>query len=297
MRTTIRYADIVLREPDKVSRPTDDRDYIEALARGLAVIESFDEAHPAMSLSDIAARTGLSRGAVGRILHTLELLGYVLGADRLFRLQPRALKLGYAYLSSQPLWRLAHPMLETAARDIGEACSLSILDDQEIVYITWIVKTRVVYDFVGVGGRLPAFCASMGRVLLAALPDPALDAFLARAKLVQRNPATIIDRNKLRAIIRKARRDGYATQDEEVEIGQRAVAVPVRDASGATIAAINVTVPAHRYTMAAMIDKAVPVLRREAIRLGEALSLVPTTRSIRLRPTSGTGSGINRTNR
>jgi IclR family pca regulon transcriptional regulator len=277
--------------------PQDDRDFVQALARGLSVIESFDEAHSAMSLSDIARRTGLSRGAVGRILHTLEILGYVRGGGRLFQLQPRALKLGYAYLSSQPLWRLAHPMLETAARDIGEACSLSILDDEEIVYITWVVSMRVVYDFVGVGGRLPAFCASMGRVLLAALPDAALDEFLARAKLTPRTPATITDRRRLRKIIVQARRDGYATQDEEVEIGQRAVAMPVRDASGATVAAINVTVPAHRYTVAAMVEKAVPVLRREAIRLGEALSLVATSRPIRLRPNAGPRIPINSPNR
>jgi IclR family pca regulon transcriptional regulator len=188
-------------------------------------------------------------------------------------------------------------MLETAARDIGEACSLSILDDEEIVYITWVVSMRVVYDFVGVGGRLPAFCASMGRVLLAALPDAALDEFLARAKLTPRTPATITDRRRLRKIIVQARRDGYATQDEEVEIGQRAVAMPVRDASGATVAAINVTVPAHRYTVAAMVEKAVPVLRREAIRLGEALSLVATSRPIRLRPNAGPRIPINSPNR
>lgn len=268
------------------SRPEDDRDFIQALARGLAVIESFDEAHPQMSLSDVARRTKLSRGAVGRILHTLELLGYVRGDERLFQLQPRTLKLGYAYLSSQPLWRLAHPMLETVAREVGEACSLSILDEEEIVYVTWVAATRVVYDFVGVGGRLPAFCASMGRVLLAGLTDQAVDEFLAKAKLTPRTPATVTDRKKLKRIVQQARARGYATQDEEVEVGQRAVAVPVRDAAGATIAAINVTVAAHRYGVEAMVERAVPILRREAARLGEALSLVPTGRPVR-RPGRG----------
>lgn len=254
---------------------TDDRDFVRALARGLSVIESFDDARSPLTLSDVARRTGLSRGAVARVLHTLETLGYLKSDGRHFSLLPRTLRLGYAYLSSQPLWRLAHPMLEAVARDTGNACSLSVLDGEEIVYVTWVSAGRLVYDYVGVGGRLPAFCASMGRVLLAALPDPALDAFFATARLAARTPKTITDPQRLRAILAAVRRNGYGTQDEEIEPGQRAVAVPVRDDAGNTIAAINVTVAAHRTTMKQMIDLAVPVLRREAKRLGEALSLVP----------------------
>jgi len=258
-----------------MSTGEEDRDFVRALARGLAVIESFDEAQAAMTLSDMARRTGLSRGAVARILHTLEKLGYVRSDGRQFSLLPRTLKLGYAYLSSQPLWRLAHPMLEAVAHDTGNACSLSVLDGEEIVYVTWVSAGRLVYDYVGVGGRLPAFCASMGRVLLAALTDAALDSFFSRAKLTPRTPRTITDPARLRATIAAVRRNGYGTQDEEIELGQRAVAVPVRDSSGATIAAINVTGAAHRQTMKALIESALPVLRREAKHLGEALSLVP----------------------
>jgi len=252
------------------------RNFVRALSRGLTVIESFDEASSAMTLSEISRRTGLSRGAIGRILHTLGELGYVHGDGRLFTLLPRTLKLGYAYLSSQPLWRLAHPMLEAVAQKTGEACSLSVLDGQEIVYVTWVSQTRVVIDYVGVGGRLPAFCASMGRVLLAALPDADIDAFLSKAKLKPRTPHTVTEPKKLRAILLAVRRNGYATQDEEIELGQRAVAVPVFDKSGATVAALNVTVAAHRYTTKTMIEKMVPVLRREAAKLGEAISLVPS---------------------
>jgi len=258
-----------------MSSDADDRDFVRALARGLAVIESFDDARAALTLSDVARRTKLSRGSVARVLHTLKTLGYLQSDGRNFSLLPRTLKLGYAYLSSQPLWRLAHPMLEAVAQDTGNPCSLSVLDGEEIVYVTWVAAGRVVFDYVGVGGRLPAFCASMGRVLLAALPDPALDAFFAKARLAPRTPRTITDPARLRAILAGVRRNGYGTQDEEIELGQRAVAVPVRDPAGATIAAINVTVAAHRFTMKAMIDSAVPVLRREAKRLGEALSLVP----------------------
>jgi IclR family pca regulon transcriptional regulator len=228
-----------------------------------------------MTLSDVARKTGLSRGAVARILHTLETLGYLRSDGRHFALQPRTLKLGYAYLSSQPLWRLAHPMLEAVAHDTGNACSLSVLDGEEIVYVTWVSAGRLVYDYVGVGGRLPAFCASMGRVLLAALPAAALEQFFARATLAPRTPKTITDPARLRTILAAVRRNGYGTQDEEIELGQRAVAVPVADGAGNTIAAINVTVSAHRMTMKQMIDRSVPVLRREAKRLGEALSLVP----------------------
>lgn len=257
------------------SDETEDRDFVRALARGLAVIESFDDARTALTLSDVARRTKLSRGTVARVLHTLKKLGYLHSDGRHFNLLPRTLKLGYAYLSSQPLWRLAHPMLEAVAEETGTPCSLSVLDDEEIVYVTWVAAGRVVFDYVGVGGRLPAFCASMGRVLLAALPDRALDAFFARAKLVPRTPRTVTDAAKLRAILSAVRRNGYGTQDEEVELGQRAVAVPVHDHAGNTIAAINVTVSAHRTPMKLMLEAALPVLRREAKRLGEALSLVP----------------------
>lgn len=257
------------------SAEEEDRDFVRALARGLAVIESFDDARTALTMSDVARRTKLSRGSVARVLHTLKRLGYLQSDGRHFSLLPRTLKLGYAYLSSQPLWRLAHPMLEAVAHDTGFACSLSVLDGEEIVYVTWVSAGRLIFDYVGVGGRLPAFCASMGRVLLAAKPDAALDDFFAKAKLAPRTPRTITDRQKLRALIAGVRRNGYGTQDEEIELGQRAVAVPVCDAAGVTIAAINVTVAAHRHTMKAMIDAAVPVLRREAKHLGAALSLVP----------------------
>jgi IclR family pca regulon transcriptional regulator len=257
------------------SEEAEDRDFVRALARGLAVIESFDDARAALTLSDVARRTQLSRGTAARVLHTLERLGYLRSDGRHFSLLPRTLKLGYAYLSSQPLWRFAHPMLEAVAKDTGNPCSLSVLDDEEIIYVTWVSAGRVVFDYVGVGGRLPAFCASMGRVLLADMPDAALDAFLAKADLTPRTPETITDKAKLRSIIAAVRRNGYGTQDEEVEVGQRAVAVPVKGPKGDVAAAINVTVAAHRYTMKAMIEMAVPVLRREAKRLGEALALVP----------------------
>lgn len=257
------------------SEETEDRDFVRALARGLAVIESFDDARTALTLSDVSRRTKLSRGSVARVLHTLQRLGYLRSDGRHFTLLPRTLKLGYAYLSSQPLWRLAHPMLEAVARDTGNPCSLSVLDGEEIVYVTWVSAGRVVFDYVGVGGRLPAFCASMGRVLLADLPDPALDAFFATATLRPRTPRTITDVAKLRSVIAAVRRNGYGTQDEEVELGQRAVAVPVPDPEGGVAAAINVTVAAHRYTMKQMIEASVPVLRREAKRLGEALAMVP----------------------
>ena len=258
------------------SDETEDRDFVRALARGLAVIESFDDARTALTLSDVARRTHLSRGAVARVLHTLHRLGYLRSDGRHFSLLPRTLKLGYAYLSSQPLWRLAHPMLEAVARDTGNPCSLSVLDGEEIVYVTWVSAGRVVFDYVGVGGRLPAFCASMGRVLLADLPDAALDRFFATATLRPRTPRTITDVAKLRNLIAAVRRNGYGTQDEEVELGQRAVAVPVPDPGGGVAAAINVTVAAHRYTVKQMIEASVPVLRREAKRLGEALAMVPT---------------------
>lgn len=254
----------------------DDRDFVRALARGLAVIESFNRGEPAATLSDVARRTALSRGTAARLLKTLETLGYVRSDGRFFMLQPRALKLGYAYLSSQPLWRMAQPMLETIAHETGEICSLAILDETEIVYVSWVSATRVTWDFIGAGGRLPAFCTSMGRALLAGQPKPVVDDILARSELVARTPRTITDIRRLHAMIDAVRRNGYATQDEEVEPGQRAIAVPVHDQSGLTIAALNITVAAHRYTLKAMTERALAILLREAEKLGEAVSMIPS---------------------
>lgn len=244
-----------------------DRDFVRSLSRGLSVIECFDAESPAATLSEVAQRTGLSRGTAARILKTLECLGYVRSDGRMFMLQPRTLKLGHAYLSSQPMWRYAQPTLRAVAEQTGALASLAVIDRFELVYWCWSDATRIAWDLTGLGGRLPAHPAAMGRVLLAGMPDDAVIRFLANCKLERRTPKTVLNPARLLRIIAAARRNGYSLQCEETEMGYRAVAVPVLDASGGVIASLGVRAPVDQYTMRSLIDGVVPILRREAHKL------------------------------
>jgi IclR family pca regulon transcriptional regulator len=245
-----------------------DRDFVRALARGLAVIESFDNAQNGMILSEVAKHTGLSRGTAARLLNTLNKLGYVQADGRTFRLMPRVLRLGYSFLSSQPLWRIAQPILEKAGNEVGGEASLSVLDGHDIVFVftSQLVNHSTIryIHALGVGMKLPAFCTSAGRVMLAGLPERELDAFLAAADLQPRGPTTITDPGRLRDIIAAVRENGYAIQDEEITPGVRGIAVPVCDAAGAPIAAISVTAVIGRTSQEEFAAAAAPVLKREA---------------------------------
>lgn len=254
----------------------DDPHFVRAVARGLAVIECFDAEHQSMTLSEVAKRTGLTRGTAARFLHTLELLGYVRSDGRRMSLTPRTLGLGYAFLSSQPLWRSATPVLERAVAELGEPAGLSVLDLPDIVYvIATLPHSRgnlLRSGSAGVGTRLPAFRTAAGRVLLSDLPQPELDRYLASLAADGQNPAPAADPVRLRELIAAAREQGYAIQDEEIEAGYRAAAVPVRDIAGNMVGAINVVGLAGRWSVEDLIQKAVPILRNKAAELGGAVS-------------------------
>jgi IclR family pca regulon transcriptional regulator len=257
----------------------DGPDFVQSLARGLEVLRSFDERHASPTLSEVAERTGLARAAVRRSLLTLAHLGYVARKDREFVLTPRVLELGFGYLASLGLSELALPFMETLAQEVDESCSLAVLDDTDIVYVARVPVRRIMAISLGVGARLPAFAASMGRVLLAGLPDDALDAWLARAPTAPLTPHTIHDKKELRAEIRRVRGKGHALVLQELELGLCSIAVPVRDRQGRTLAALNVGMPFRRGARSRALQEILPALRETARAIESAiLAVAPPAR-------------------
>jgi IclR family pca regulon transcriptional regulator len=247
------------------------RDEVRSLAKGLAVIEAFDLAHPAMTLSEVARRTGLSPGSAQRILRTLASLGYV-GSDGIrFSLRPRTLQLGYAYLSALPLASIAQPLLSSLTARIDGSSSLALLDGEAVVYVARAAARRLVRDYMSVGVRMPAHATSVGKVLLAALPEPAFEALLAGMTLEPLTPGTLCERAAIRAAVRKAARDGYAVNDQETIMGLRSIAVPVV-AEGQVVAALGVSTEVVGTRLAVMEAEWLPALRATATAFAAALA-------------------------
>lgn len=241
-----------------------------SLARGLAVLAAFSQQARGRSIAQLSLQTGIPRAAVRRCLHTLAHLGYVgVEDERTFVLKPHVLALGYAYLSSTPLVTSARPILDHVSETLHESSSMAILEGEDIMYVARsTISARIMSFDLGVGSRLPAYCTSMGRVLLADLPPTELSRLLRHAQLVAYTPRTLVTREALEAIIGQARHDGYSVVDQELELGLRSIAVPVRDSRGKVAAAINVSVQAGRVTTAEMQKRFVPVLHAAARDLG-----------------------------
>ena len=244
---------------------TGDPDFMTSLARGLAVIQAFSQKKRQLTISQVSAKTGFSRAAVRRCLYTLAKLGFA-GSDdnRHFYLRPRVLALGHSYISSMPLATAAQPILEHFSRLMHESCSIATLDGLDIVYVARANVTRIMAIDLGVGSRLPAFCTSMGRVLLANLAPDELESFLARIQFTRYTDRTIITVDKLRPILRLALRNGYSIVDQELELGLRSMAVPIQNPSGKVVAAVNVGAHAQRVSNQDMLNKFLPHLRAAA---------------------------------
>ncbi len=238
-------------------------DFVEALARGLDVLACFDGARPAMTLSEVASAAGLARPTARRLLLTLEELGFVRSADGVFRLTPKVLSLGTAYVSGLGLWDIARPHLEDLVGRTGESSSMAQLDGSDIVYVARVAVPKLIALRVEIGTRFPAVQTSQGKVLLAALPPDRLAAVLAepsRSGL----PATVRLHDDLEAELVQVRARGWALADEELAPGVRSVAVPVRDADGAVRDAANVTVHAAETSTERLLHDHLPLLLRAA---------------------------------
>jgi IclR family pca regulon transcriptional regulator len=251
-------------------------DYVQSLHRGLTVIRVFDSAPAAMTLSEVAAHAHLSRAVVRRLLLTLEHLGYVSRRGRQFSLTPRILELGFSYLSSLNVAMLAQPIMEEVSRRIDESCSLAVLDEHDVVYVQRIAVRKVMTITLAIGARLPAFCTSMGRVLLADLPEQALERWLRALKPTAFTRFTLTERGALRAAVERARAQGYAYVEQELQEGLCSIAVPVRDDHGQTVAALNAGMPFRVGARAHALKTVLPVLRAGARNIELGLAAQPT---------------------
>ncbi|HEX3505208.1 MAG TPA: IclR family transcriptional regulator C-terminal domain-containing protein [Xanthobacteraceae bacterium] len=227
-------------------------EFLEALARGLRVIEAFNQDHRQLTLSDIAKLVDLPRASVRRTLHTLVQLGYAEMDDRMFRLRPRVLNLARAYLQSNAVTDIVQPALEGLSQQTGESCSAAVLDGEDVIMIAHASPKRVLPVSAQIGFRLPAVATALGRVLLAALDDRELDKFLAQLKPEKITKLTVTDKTRLRKIILEVRKSGYAVADQEVEIGFRSLAIPLKKRDDRVIAALNIGVHSERTPLKAM---------------------------------------------
>jgi IclR family pca regulon transcriptional regulator len=241
------------------------------LAKGLAIIEAFGPQRRQLSISQAAQLTATSPASARRCLLTLESLGYLSFDGKFFRPTPRMVRLGAAYLETAPLALLARSHLLAAREELGESISLAVLESDESVFVARAEAGRIVSAGVRLGARLPAHASATGRVLLAGLSDAEVDGLLARAGLTSTTPNTLTDPEKIRQRVRRAREEGVAYTDEELELGIRTMAVPVRDSSGRVQAAMSAAAFASRVTLADMAADFLPVLREHADRLGRML--------------------------
>lgn len=257
----MRTADPNLPPPDEGGS----RDFVTALARGLSVMRAFTQHDQDMTLADLSRLVDLPRATVRRCLITLGTLGYVESSGHFFRLSPQVLTLAQAYLSSSVLPRVAQPFLERTSEALGASCSISILHREEVIYVARSSRKRMGSLHRDVGTHLPAYCTSMGRVLLANLSNPELARFFQDADLRPITPHTLHREEDLRRVLERIRREGFCVVDQELEIDLRSIAVPVHNASGRIVAALNVSTQAGRTTKKDLMGTYLPALRRAAL--------------------------------
>lgn len=248
--------------------------FVQSLARGLAVIRAFDAEHSVLSLSDVARRTGLTRAAARRFLLTLETLGYVRSDQREFALTPRVLELGFSYLSALSLTEIVQPHLEVLSREVGESVSAAVLDGTDIVYVARVPTRRIMSVRITIGTRFPAFATSMGRVLLAGTADADIDTVIAASDLVALTDRTITEPSALRAELATVREQGWSLVDGELEPGLRSIAAPLRARDGSVVAALNVSSSATRDSVDYLLEVYLPALQRTAEAIEDELRLL-----------------------
>lgn len=255
----------------RASGASEDKDYIQSLVRGLEVIRTFTRYKPRMTLSEVAQHTGLSRAAARRFLLTLVRENYAETDGKYFALRPKVLDLGFSYLSSLPMWEVAQPIMRDVVNELQESCSLSVLDGLDIVYVARVPTERVMTIGLSIGSRLPAFCTSMGRTLLAGLPPAELAVFYDRVKLEQRTERTVANMVALKDAVETSRRQGWTLVDQELEMGLRSIAVPVRNRRSEVLAALNVSTHVGRHSPETLRTQFLPILLDAAQRISASL--------------------------
>jgi len=258
-------------DAEKRAQRANSGDFSEALARGLSVINAFDDQRRQMTLSDVARAVDLPRATVRRALATLVELGYLEIEGRLFRPAPGILRLAIAYLSSNPVSSVLQPICERISRQVDASCSVAVLDGDEAVMIARAVPTRPSSVGLGVGYRLPVFCSALGRVLASTMSDSQLDSYLARLVPVRFTRQTVVSKAEIRRLIFDVRKKGYALADQEAEVGIRSIAVALTRFDGKPVAALNIGVQPEQVSSRVMIAEYAPLLLREAAALKRQL--------------------------
>lgn len=261
-------------------------DFVQSLERGLAVIRAFGPERSRLTLTEVANATGLTRAAARRFLLTLSELGYVRSDGREFSLRPRVLELGYAYLSGLTLPEVAQPHMEELVARVRESSSISVLDGNDVVYVVRVPTSRIMTVAISIGTRFPAYCTSMGRVLLAGKRDEELDRYLTEVELAPRTRRTVTDPEELRRLLHEVRDQGHALVEQELEDGLISIAVPIRDRARDIVAAMNVSANALRMDRATMLGTVLPLLTETAAQIEEGF------RAAGRSATSGGASGI-----
>jgi len=251
-------------EPKSIEPGSPRSDLVGSLERGLSVMEILAANPGGMTLTEMADAADLTRAGARRFLLTLVAAGYAVQDGRTFRLSSRLITVARSWIAGSSLWTFAEPFMRKVSQDLNESCSAAVLADEDVVYVARVAGRRIVSVALHVGTRLPAYCTSMGRVLLSDLSQDELDRFLARATIRANTEKTITDRNALAALIRKAGAEGHAAVDEELELGLRSVAVPIRDRDGRVVAAINVSTQSARHSVEDMERLFLPPLRQAA---------------------------------
>ena len=247
------------------------RDHVSSLARGLEILRAFSRTGKRMTLSEVAAETGITRAATRRFLLTLVREGYAATDGKYFDLTPQVLELGYSVLSRIGTWDLAKPFLERLSQDIEESVSTAVLDGTDVVYVSCVQYHRMISVGVAVGIRLPAYCTATGRVLLAEKPPEEQNELIKSISFDKRTPRSVTSAKAFRKILQKTREEGYALVDQELEVGLLSIAIPIRTLSGNTIGAANVGIPTVRATPEHMIETVLPKLRETCDRIAGAL--------------------------
>ena len=255
-------------------------EFVEALAKGLAILESFDAMHAEMTLSEVARRVGLSPAAARRSLLTLQALGYVDQKDKRFHLRPKIMTLGSSFYFSARIEEVLQPDLREFVETFGDASSIGTLDDEDVIYIAHVSVQRARRALAVMGARYPACSTSLGRVLLAGLPDNALETYLAKVKPKPLTSKTITDPDALRGEIMAVREAGYATTVDQLDYGITALAVPIRDIEGRTIAALNTSGYTGLLSPETLVAERLPALRQAASRIAHAITRYPVLQSI-----------------
>lgn len=247
------------------------RDLIAGLEKGLQVIEAFDQERSRLTMTEVAQRTGLTRAAARRYLITLVYLGYARQQDKLFWLTPKVLRLGQSYLHSARLPRIVQPLLYRLAYSLGEAASAGVLEGDELVCVAAVTAGRVVSATLQPGTRVPAFFTANGRVMLASLPQVEVEQCLARLHIEPLTEYTIVNKDRLLLEIVRTRAQGYALINQELELGLRTLAVPLRNFRGEIVAAMNVSVHADRMAAEEMVERCLPALLKVQVELAALL--------------------------